>query len=237
MNSPSPSFVYASNELDSLVGASNYYRGILDYFRPYLGKRILEIGAGIGTFSSLLLEAYPSHLLLFEPSRNLLPRLRDRFSLDRRVTVIEDSSFEGVAQSAEVDSIVLVNVLEHIQEDEATLRRLHSALTVGGAVLLFVPALPLLYGTLDKEFGHYRRYMKHDLVTKLQRAGFELAMVRYVNMLGVLTWYLAGKVLRKRTLKPQDVRLYDKLVVPWMSMLERHWDTPIGQSLICIGRK
>jgi hypothetical protein len=232
-----PSFVYASNELDSLVGATNYYRVIFNYFKPYLGERILEVGAGIGTFSSFLLNAGPSQLLLFEPSRNLMPRLRERFSLDSRVSVVEESSVEEMTNSIEVDSVVLVNVLEHIQEDKRTLARLHSLLSARGNILLFVPALPSLYGTLDEEFGHYRRYTKHDLITKLRQVGFDIMLVRYVNVIGVLTWFIAGKVLRRRTIKPQDVQLYDKLVVPWMSWLESNWDTPIGQSLICIGRK
>ena len=237
MNSPYPSFLYASNELDSLAGANNYYRGLLSYFKPHLGKRILEVGAGIGTFSSFLLDANPSQLILFEPSKNLMPRLRERFSLDGRVIVMEENSVEEMTKSVEVDSVVLVNVLEHIQEDEATLARLRSLLSGTGTILLFVPALPSLYGTLDKEFGHFRRYTKHDLVRKVRRAGFEIIMARYVNLIGIVTWFLAGKVFRKRTLRSQDVQLYDKFVIPWMSLLERHWNTPIGQSLICIGRK
>ena len=230
-------FSYASTELGALVEAKKYYRWILNRFVPHLGKRIIEVGAGIGTFSEFLLNGTNcSSLLIVEPAENLCPLLQERFSCDTRVKVVQ-GYLEDMASSLSADSVVSVNVLEHIADDETYLQRAHQILVSGGTILLLVPALPWLFGKLDEAFGHVRRYTKSSLADKLLRAGFHLTYLRYSNFPGVITWFLAGKVLRRRTLRPADVRLYDRWVVPWISRLERHWEPPIGQSLMAIARK
>lgn len=232
-----PTFSYVGTELGGLSEANNYYRWILTHFRPHLGKRIIEVGAGIGTFSEFLLNtANASELFLVEPAENLFPVLQQRFSGDTRVKPMR-GYLEDLATSLAADSVVLVNVLEHIANAEALLEVAHLHLVPGGTILLFVPALRSLYGTLDKAFGHVQRYSKSLLGDKLQQAGFHLVRLRYFNFPGMFTWFLAGKLLRRSTLRPVDVRLYDRWVVPWASKLERYWEPPLGQSLIAIARK
>ena len=145
--------------------------------------------------------------------------------------------FRPSAIIATADSIVLVNVLEHIAEDQALLDDAHAALTPGGTLLLLVPALPQIYGSLDQAFGHYRRYTKTVLANKLQGAGFGIIRIAYVNLLGIVGWFLTGRVLRRTTFRPRDVRWYDQLVIPWLSKLEERWQPPCGQNLIVIARK
>lgn len=234
-----PPFSYSGTELQALTGAKNYYRWILTYFAPYLGKRVVEVGAGIGTLSEFLLQSPDVlKLVLVEPGDNLFPLLQQRFARNARIQLVHGylEDLSGTTHDA-VDSVVLVNVLEHIAADEVSLQAAYQLLVPEGALLLFVPALPQLYGTLDEAFGHFRRYTKPLLAHKLQQAGFSRVSLRYMNFPGVITWFLAGKVLRRRTLRPQDVRLYDQWGVPWLSRLEKHWEPPIGQSLIAIARK
>lgn len=234
-----PPFSYSGTELEALAGAKNYYRWILTYFAPYLGKRVVEVGAGIGTLSEFLLHSPKvRQLVLVEPGDNLFPLLQERFARDSRIRLVHGyvEDLSGTIHGS-ADSVVLVNVLEHIAHDEASLQAAYQLLVPEGAILLFVPALPRLYGALDEAFGHFRRYTKPLLAHKLQQAGFHLVSLRYVNFPGVLTWFLAGKVLRRRTLRPRDVRLYDQWAVPWLTRLEKHWEPPIGQSLIAIARK
>lgn len=232
-------FSYSGAELEALAGAKNYYRWILSYFGPHLGKRVIEVGAGIGSLSEFLLHsAHVSELVLVEPADNLFPLLQRRFSRNSRVQLVHGylKSLSSTTYGS-ADSVVLVNVLEHIEDDEVCLQAAHQLLAPQGTILLFVPALPRLYGTLDRIFGHFRRYTKSLLTQKLQQAGFCLVSLRYFNFPGVITWFLAGKVLRRSTLRPRDVRLYDQWGVPWISRLERRWEPPIGQSLIAIARK
>ena len=127
-----------------------------------------------------------------------------------------------------------MNVLEHVADDWALLRVAHRVLVPGGALLVFVPALPCLFGTLDRQFGHCRRYTKTSLSQRVRKAGLRLERLRYFNFPGVMAWFLAGRVLRRHALGHLDVALYDRWILPWMSKLERWQEPPVGQSLIAI---
>jgi SAM-dependent methyltransferase len=231
------SYAYVGTELYALAEAKNYYRWVIRRFAPFLGKRVVEIGAGIGTFSrSILTHATVSELIMVEPGANLFPLLQRQFAGERRVTIIH-GYFQDLDPSVSADSVVLVNVLEHVAEDRALLSDVSEVLAPGGALLLLVPALPWIYGSLDAAFGHYRRYNKPSLTAKLQEAGFQVLLLSYFNLPGILGWFLTGRVLRRRTLKPGQVRFYDRWVVPWLSKVESRWEPPCGQSLIAIARK
>lgn len=232
-----PGFTYSGEELDALAGARNYYRWIVRRFAPYLGRRTVEVGAGIGTFAGHLLEAAPeTELTLVEPAENNYPHLRARFADHPRVRTLrgylEDA---GVPSSA--DAVVAVNVMEHVRDDGAFLAAAHRVLAPGGHALLFVPAVPALYGTLDEAFEHFRRYTRRELEGKLRGAGLRPLRVAYTNLPGVAAWWLSGRVLRRRTVSARDARLYDRWVIPWVSALERVWTPPLGQSLIAVARK
>jgi SAM-dependent methyltransferase len=231
------SFTYVSTELHALAEAKNYYRWVIRQFAPFIGKRVIEVGAGIGTFAgSLLNHVAVSELVLVEPSDNLLPLLQRRFAEDPRVKIVP-GYFQPMAIPAAIDSIVLVNVLEHIAEDQAFLDDAHAVLNPGGTLLLLVPALPWIFGSLDQAFGHYRRYTKTSLASKLHVAGFDIIRLTYVNLVGIAGWFLTGRVLGRTTLKSGYVRWYDRWVIPWLSRLEGRWEPPCGQSLIAIARK
>jgi len=220
-----------------MVEAENYRQEILRYFAPYLGTRVVEGGAGMGAFSELLLrEARPVELILVEPADNLVALLRQRFAEERRVTVVH-GYLDRLIGAPAVDSVVLVNVLEHIEEDEGALRIVWDLLAPGGTLLLFVPALPWLYGSLDHAFGHVRRYSKPALAHVLARAGYETLALRYFNLLGVGAWFIAGRIFQRTTLYPKAIRLYDRLVLPWLLKLESCWPPPVGQSLLVVARK
>lgn len=235
----SSSFAYSGTELDALTEAKNYYRCILSHFAPYVGKRVLEVGAGIGTFSEFLLKGTnAAELILLEPAVNLFPLLHQRFSHDPKVKLI-CAYLENISQTTQLraDSLVVVNVLEHIENPEAFLKAASHVLVPGGTILLFVPALPRIYGTLDEAFGHVQRYTKSLLASQLREAKFRIVCLRYFNLPGVITWLLVGRVLKQRILRSADVRFYDRWVVPWVSRLERRWEPPFGQSIIAIASK
>ena len=230
-------FSYSGTELDALAGARNYYRAIISHFRPHLGRKVVEVGAGIGTFARHVLdETGVEEMMLVEPADNTIPVLRERFAGDRRITV-KQGYLEQVSPPPAVDSLVAVNVLEHVEDDVAFLRAAHATVRPGGRVLLFTPALSQIFGTLDEAFGHFRRYTKSILDERLRAAGFEDIRLRYTNFPGVASWFVAGRVLRKRTIAPRDVALYDRMVMPWITAVERYWEPPLGQSIIAIATR
>ena len=230
-------FNYSGTELEAMALAQNYQRWILSQFAPYLGKRVIEVGAGIGTFSRLLLnDCDISELIALEPAENLFPLLRNQLAPFSRAHIRQEY-FENLPVTQSADSILLVNVLEHVADDIRLLRVAHRILEPAGTLLLFVPALPWLSGTLDKAFEHQRRYTRSRLAEKLHNTGFRTETLRYINLPGIASWFITGRVLQRRTLKPRDVQLYDRWVVPWISRLERFWEPPVGQSLIAVARK
>ena len=231
------SFSYPGTELEALFQSKNYYRWIMRHFSPYVGRHIAEVGAGVGTFSEALASRSSfSELYLFEPAANLVGALRKRFGARDRVTVIE-GFFEDYDELGPVDSIITVNVLEHMEEDEAFMRRAMAKLVPGGYLLVFVPALPALFGSLDRAFEHYRRYTRRSLAKKLVGAGFRVEKLQYLNFPGIISWFIAGRVLRRRTLRPAQMWVYDRLVVSWVSKLEWLIPPPVGQNLVAVARK
>jgi SAM-dependent methyltransferase len=229
-------FAYSGTELDAVAEADNYYRWIVDRFAPHLGRRIVEAGAGIGTVSELLLRrAAPDTMLLIEPDRGNVAELRRRFTNDARVR-IHHGYLEDTDPSFAADTIVAVNVLEHVGQPAGFLDAAYERLTPGGALLILVPALPAIYGSLDKAFEHYRRYTRPELEKDLSDAGFEVEQLHYMNVVGIAGWLVAGKVMRRTTLGRGQVRFYDRWVIPWLRRLESIAHPPIGQSVIAVAR-
>jgi SAM-dependent methyltransferase len=230
-------FLYSGTELGSMVEARNYYRWLLRYFQPHLKGKVIEIGAGIGTFSRLILNLQDvQQLVAVEPAANLYPLLLQQIGAYARARTL-NGYLQDVSEWGTANALLSVNVLEHVEQDQAFLGLAHRALLPGGTCLLFVPAVQGLYGSLDRAFEHFRRYGKRELELKLRDAGFEIELLRYFNFPGVFAWFIAGRVLRQTSLRARQTRYYDRWVVPWLSILERYWEPPVGQSLLAVARK
>ena len=133
-----------------------------------------------------------------------------------------------------MDAIVCFNVLEHIDDDEATLRRLRELLAPDGALLLLVPAHPTLFGPIDAAFGHYRRYGKQELRRKLRGAGFEPGVLRHVNPVGALGWLAQARIRKRARMSYRGLDLYDRLV-PALRLLD-NVPLPVGLSLWAVAK-
>ncbi|HKY98846.1 MAG TPA: class I SAM-dependent methyltransferase [Gemmatimonadaceae bacterium] len=230
-------FQYSGNELDSLAEARNYYSWVLRQFEPYLGPEVIEAGAGIGTFSEFLLSSSKvKHLTAIEPASNTYPHLEARFRGNPGVTTRKGYLSEFY-KDLKADAIVAVNVLEHIEDHELFLKEAHSAINPGGALLLFVPALPAIFGTLDKAFEHYRRYTRRSLREVIAAAGWSPKRVSYMNFPGIAAWFMAGRVMKKTSIAVNEAKTYDRLVVPILSRVETMIEPPIGSNLVAIATK
>lgn len=236
----SPSAHYEGQDLEALADIPRYQNWLLESFRARLAGRVLEVGAGSGNLANLYVDDV-SEAVLVEPAPNLAARLKERFSKRKNVRVVgahlEDAA--SVAPTVNLsphsfDACLLVNVLEHIEDDVAVLRHARELVRPGGSLLLFVPALPQLYGSLDALVHHHRRYTKDSLRRTVESAGFHITALRYFDVLGVLPWLLAGRVLRRQRFDETAAQLYDRWFVPLGSRLERHWTPPLGKNLMCI---
>ena len=230
-------FEYSGSELGALSSAGNYYRWLLGRFEPYLGERVLEVGAGIGTFSQMLLTVPRIRsLVAIEPAGNTYPLLAKRLADNPRAKVIKGYLSEYSIDSS-VDSLIAVNVLEHVQDDGEFLRLAWEAVVPGGTLLLFVPAVPAIFGSLDRAFEHCRRYTKDTLGQCIARAGWTVERVEYMNLPGVLVWFLAARVLGWKTIPGRGARWYDRFIIPLTRRVEDIVRIPIGQSLLAVARK
>lgn len=215
--------------------AVNYHRWIVGELAPFLGRQVAEVGAGIGSVSSLLLEQPIERLEAYEPSDNMFPQLAARLAGEPRARAV-NAFFGSEAPTQPFDSVAYINVLEHIEDDRGELARAFDAIRPGGHLLVFVPALGWLYSDFDRRIGHARRYSRAGLAQVARAAGFEVIRAKYFDLAGVLPWYL-NCVLLGRGLGAGGVALYDRLAVPPMRRLEGWIPPPLGKNLLMVGRK
>lgn len=228
---------YSGHDLEAMTFAQNYGQWIFDYFAPYLGQRIAEVGAGMGNFSQLILNHDIDRLYAFEPSLNMYKHLQARMGDNENATLINGTFEENISDfRGKLDSVIYINVLEHIEDDQHELEIARDALKPGGNLLIFVPALSWLYSNFDREIGHFRRYHKQPLTNKIENSGLIMTDIRYFDMAGILPWY-ANFVLMKGQMNKKGVLLYDKLVVPVSRMVEKLLTPPIGKNLILVAKK
>jgi SAM-dependent methyltransferase len=219
--------------LRRLEEAENYNSWLLERTRPHLGERVLDAGAGVGTFTQQL--AAGRHVVALEPDPRFVAALRQRFAGDPNVEVAACAVEELDPADHQFDSILCLNVLEHIADDEAALRSFHRLLRPGGALLALVPAHPVAHGRIDDVLGHERRYRKRELGDKLQRAALTVEALRHVNPLGIAGWLVAGRVLRASQVPSRPLRAFDRLV-PLLRALDRA-PLPFGLSLWAVARR
>jgi len=211
---------YGHEILISLSRARRLTAWIVAEIAPYLGQRIVEIGAGIGSISRLLPKR--DLLTVTDVDPQYLDILRGAFRDCNNVSVAAldlnaDDQFNPLA--GQYDTVVCLNVLEHIRDDQAAVRRMRKLLTPGGRLILLVPQHVWLYGNYDRELGHYRRYSREGLQNLLQAAGYKVLEFRNFNALPILPWWFNGRVLRARRMGRLQLKLFD-LLVPVLQIFE-----------------
>jgi SAM-dependent methyltransferase len=221
--------------LDSLRSAVHYQEWIFGMFDGYLGRNVLEVGAGHGDFTADLLDSGRSVTAL-DMSARCCALLRDRFA-DRPGLEVVEGDVAALSPAHQYDSALLINVLEHIDDDVGALHSLRASIRPGGHLLLFVPAFEGLYSDYDRMIGHRRRYRRSHLVMAADRAGYEIVDSRYVNSLGAIVWWLFARRFRQVPTSEGLVRLYDTVAVPPLRRLETHRRPWFGQSVVLVARR
>ena len=218
-------------------GAPNYNAWLGKRLRAHLGKRVLEVGAGIGTITREILPGCELVIAL-EAEEFYAGRLDKTFRGDPRVRTlhssVEETNWARLA-TERLDSVLLSNVLEHIADDAAALRNFRKVLPRGGNIVILVPALPFLFGTLDRAVGHHRRYMPASLRSVIEENGFEVERLEWMNLLGIPGWLLNGRVLRRRIVPAGQLRVYDR-IMPLLARVESMVRLPLGMSLLAVAR-
>jgi glycosyltransferase involved in cell wall biosynthesis len=215
-----------------------YNKWLHDQFDAYIGNRILEVGAGVGNQTRYFIER--ERVVASDIEAHYLRELRAKFGRRGSVRIasfhfpLTPAEREDL-QTEQIDTIVCLNVLEHIEHDVDTLKDFASVLQPGGRLVLLVPSLPALYGTLDINLGHYRRYDRAGLTRVLSEAGFTIESMRFLNRVGALGWWVNSRVLRRRVLPRGQLKAF-KWLLPLLKFEASH-PPRFGLSLLALARR
>jgi glycosyltransferase involved in cell wall biosynthesis len=215
---------HGSAILARLNRAPRFTKWMADTIRPYVGERVLEIGAGIGNLTANLVprtvywasDINPQYLDRLNKLKVTRPYLQVGYT---------DATAGETYPKGDFDTIICLNVVEHIQDDVNALRNIRANLREDGRAIVLVPSGPGLYGTLDNVLGHFRRYTRDQLVEASARAGFRVEKVLKFNRIGSPGWWLNGSVLKKTTFGFWQIKLLNWLV-PFVRPIDRFLPLP-----------
>jgi SAM-dependent methyltransferase len=223
-------------DLEVMARANNYRNWTYRQIEPFIGRRVLEVGAGIGNFTELLLDR---ELVVATDKYPLcVDYLRRRLGANLKVVPAQLDLEEPNDTLAryEFDTVICMNVLEHIEDDLRALAYMRSVLAPGGRLILLVPAFQFLYGSVDRAIEHFRRYTRKDLLPKMRAGGFEVEHASYMNVIGMAGWFWNNRVRKTAEENPAQIGFFDRFIAPWAEHVERAVPPPFGLSLIAVGR-
>jgi SAM-dependent methyltransferase len=232
------SLTYLLEDQALMARAENYFAWQARLILPELGQRVLEVGCGSGNFTRTLLGREAVIAVDNEPAcvERLVKRFPGQANLYTAVCGPDEDAFEELARFRP-DSLVCLNVLEHIKDDAAAVRRMAAILPAGSAMVLLLPAFPALHGSIDRNLGHFRRYSGASVKRLAAHTGLTVERVEYMNLMGFFGWWLNARIFRRQAQSAWQIALFDKSIAPAMSRIESRFPPPFGQSLLAVLRK
>lgn len=220
--------------LTVMTKAKRFNSWTYDLISPFLGKEILEVGSGFGTFTEKML-GEERKVLGLDVNSVHMEYARKRCP-DAEFVLHDLASGLGPLAGRQFDTMVSMNVLEHIKDDFMVMQNVVHLLKTGGKAVVLVPAHPIIYDELDRMSGHYRRYTKESAKKLMTEAGLRIAEVKWFNPWSLPILFLKSRVQKADRLTTSSVKAYD-LMVPVFRALENFIPPLIGQSILVIGEK
>ncbi|MGD0338046.1 MAG: methyltransferase domain-containing protein [Bacteroidota bacterium] len=230
---------YYVEDLQMMAKAVRYRQWLYDLLHPFLGTQILEVGGGIGNYT-LMFVGNAESVVSIEPNAYCFDRLSEATKDDPKIQILKtdlEHLHFSLLDSKEFDTVVSINVLEHIADDMKAVEKMKSYLLPGGRLVLIVPAVPAAFGGIDRKVGHYRRYSRKMIRELFRKAGMESEIIRYFNFAGLLGWFWNAKIWPRNTQSERQIMIFDTYLVPLISRLEYVVPAPVGQSLLAVARK
>jgi SAM-dependent methyltransferase len=221
-----------------MSAAVNYFAWQARLVKPELGQRVIEIGCGAGNFTRMLQDREAVFALDRDP--DCIEQISQRLlhaNLRTEVCDAHDVRTFVAAREFLADSIVCLNVLEHIEDDRDALDAMASLLPGGGVIVLIVPAFRALYGPIDRNLEHYRRYDRESIRKLARDCNLEIGKLRYMNFVGFFGWWWNAHVLKLQAQSATQISVFDQMIVPVMSRVEALIPPPFGQSLLVVLNK
>lgn len=227
--------VSGTETLESMSLAVWYNNWTVNKFKEFLYGDILEAGCGVGNFTKDLTEY--GRVFAVDINKNHI------MEISKDVRNIAEVGFGDIEKgqyffnnNQKFDTVICLNVLEHIKDDKKALKNLYNLLKKGGFLILLVPAYDFLFGEIDKSIGHYRRYNRKDLNNLIMNVGFKIIKKRVLNMLGAIGWWFSSKFLGNSSVDESKIKLFN-LIAPLVLPVEDLIEPPFGTSILIIAQK
>lgn len=224
--------VNGEKTLESMSQAIWYNQWTLEKFRGFLHGDILEVGCGIGNFTKSL-TTY-GQVFAIDIAEKYIKEIRKMINGNAGFGDIESGKY--FFNGKQFDSVVCLNVLEHIRDDKQALKNLYKLLKNEGFLILLVPIHPFLYGKIDQSIGHFRRYREDKLIKSLNDAGFKIVKSRRLNFLGAIGWLVAGRIFKEEKIRKRQIKLFN-FFAPLILLFEDLIEPAIGTSILVIAQK
>ena len=226
---------YTLRDQQMMAAAQRYFAWQARMARQELGRRVVEVGCGVGNFTRHLLDRELVVALDIEAAcvEQLKQTLGPPPNIIARQLDVVDPAFINLREHS-IDSIVCLNVLEHVGDHLLALRNMAAVLPAGGKAVLIVPAFEALYVPIDTNLGHHRRYSKRTLRDVAAASGFTVQTLRYMNSVGCLGWWVNARILKRTEQSETQIRTFDRWIVPPLAWLESRIAPPFGQSLFVV---
>jgi SAM-dependent methyltransferase len=213
--------------------ARNYRKYEFDMVSPHVGSSLLEVGSGLGHFSEQFGDRL-DYLVVSDNDPYCVSELRKRYDGHDDVEVLDLALPADIKIKRKVDTVVMMNVLEHIKDDVQALKDLASVVEPGGRIVIWVPGYMQLYGEFDRKVGHVTRYTPTTLRTTVEAAGLTPTVLKPINFLGGIAWWAAVRRGGAGYPDPRLVKIYDRTVVPTTRFIEKFIRPPFGQTVFCV---
>ncbi len=226
------------DNMEILSSMDNYYKWIGSLMRKYAGRKVLDFGCGNGNLTPMFLDK--EIVVGLDYSKNYVKMYSERFKGSKNVkAVLGDATDKKAADELKkykFDTIITMNTLEHIKNDQLAFNNAYRILEKGGRFIIIVPAMGFLYSILDYEGGHFRRYTVPEIAERVKKAGFKIKRLHYFNLPGALGWYLINVLMKKRIYSQGTFNIYNSLV-PLFKAFENVVRPPFGLSVFCVAEK
>ena len=232
---------FISEDQSIMSSAKNYNKYLFSLVRPYIKDKVIEIGSGIGNITKQIVESQlkVSKLYCIEPDETCITLLKETTSNSSIPISFIRGNFpeRNPEKNNFTDLIFSFNVFEHIENDIEAFRTSYNLLKKDGIFFCFVPAFECLYGSMDKELCHFRRYTKSKIQAKLESCGFKTIECKYSNFTGFFAWFINNRIFKIKSQNKGQVQIFDKILLPIQSFLERYISFPLGQNVYIIAQK
>jgi glycosyltransferase involved in cell wall biosynthesis len=225
-----------TDTLLKLTTAVNNNKWTFEKIKPFLGSNVIEIGSGIGTISKFLINTAKS-VTISDITNSYIKYLKERFGGNPHVQILkaDASKIDEAVSGKKFDTLVAVNMLEHIENDNDVLKRIHNIFLPGGRLILIVPAHLALFSEFDKKLYHFRRYSRSGLIETLNNNGYDIENIEFMNFISAIGWFVSFKLFKRLRMPILQLILADKLI-PIIGFIEKHVKFPFGLSLFCVAK-